>query len=105
MRPLGFETPIARFTRSGLIGLVAGCGGVAIVSVPSILISGSVDPRLALFSFGLGAFAGFVLRLQWMEFAPPQPGSDGDAEAGVPARLTPPLRPQRASLTFPCREE
>jgi zinc transporter ZupT len=95
MRPLGFESPARRFKRSLRIGSVAGI--VAVIMVTGVLILASRTPTMqsALVSvasaFGLGFAAGFVLALMWPDFAPAQPENEGDAEAGVPARLVPPV--------------
>ncbi|MFZ5494074.1 MAG: hypothetical protein ACOZE5_01895 [Verrucomicrobiota bacterium] len=95
MRPIGFESPARRFKRSLIVGLVA--GGVAVVMATGVLILASRTPTMqsALVSvasaFGLGFAAGFVLALMWPDFAPAQPENEGDAEAGVPARLVPPV--------------
>jgi hypothetical protein len=94
MRPIGFESPAKRFWRSLAVGLLAAI--VAVVMAALVLFahnSPAAHPALsvAVSAFGLGFFAGFGLALTWPDFAPPQPKDDGDAEAGVQARLVPPV--------------
>lgn len=95
MRPIGFEPPAKRLKRSLVVGLIV---GVVTVTIASALIALTSSPTtapsaltVASAAFGLGFFAGFGLALTWPDFAPPQPKDDGDAEAGVPARLVPPV--------------
>jgi hypothetical protein len=108
MRPIGFESRARRFERSLHVGLVA---GVVTVSVAMALIVFASNPTathtaftVAALAFGLGFFAGFVLAFMRPDFAPPQPKDDGDAEAGVLARLVPPAPTLRAKA-FPESDE
>lgn len=104
MRPLGFESPARRLERSLVVGLVVGIVAMGFAIGLVVFASRSIATHTALAvaasAFGLGFFAGFVLALMWPDFAPPQPKDDGDAEAGVPARLVPPA-PTLSASAFP----
>jgi len=97
-----------RFERSLIVGLVAGVVAaalavalVAFVRSPTTTYS---PLTVVLCGFGLGVFVGFALALMWPDYAPPQPKDDGDAEAGVPARLIPPT-PVLRGKAFPFGEK
>ena len=94
MRPIGFEAPAKRVKRSLVVGLIAGIA-VSTTAVLVVVAKSASTGHSALAvvapAFALGFFAGFGLAFTRMEFAPSQPKDDGDAEAGVPARLIPPV--------------
>ncbi len=100
MRPLGFESPAQRFRRALRFGLILGAGTAALFI--ALLFLGRNPPAapamvLAAF-FGLGFLAGMALGYTWPEYAPPQIREEGDAGAGVPARLIPPVPTRHARI-------
>ena len=93
MRPLGFETPLKRFKRSLLVSLLTGVAVSIITAFAGSLKSfpaGHPTGEVATVAFALSFLASFGLAITRAEYAPPQPRDDGDAEAGVTARLVPP---------------
>ncbi len=95
MRPIGFVSPARRFERSLVVGLIVGVGAMAIATVLVVCAKNSPAAHamlsIAAWVLGWGFCAGFGLALTWPDFAPPEPRDDGDAEAGVPAGLIPPV--------------
>ena len=93
-RPIGFESLATRLERSVVGGLVAGVLAAALMMAVVVFGRSSTEAGIAIaaagLGFGVGSVCGFAAVFMLPSHAPPQPEDDGDAEAGVPARLVPP---------------
>lgn len=101
MGPIGFESSKNRLGRALLVGAFTGSALASAVTATAYLLEGTDGDGIAYWYlaqliFVIGFASGFLLRLTAMEYAPPQHPDDGDENAGVPARLVPPLTPLSA---------